>query len=47
MHRRRPYTEEQEEDESIYSQEFRESLMEDDALTPFEEAFMDGYDKAV
>ena len=32
---------------SIYSKDVRESLMEDDELSPFEEAFMEGYDRAI
>ena len=36
-----------EDDLSIYSREVRESLLEDDELSPFEEAFMDGYDRAI
>ena len=36
-----------EDDLSIYSSEVRESLLEDDELSPFEEAFMNGYDRAI
>ena len=32
---------------SIYSKEMRESLLEDDELSPIEEAFMEGYDNAI
>lgn len=33
-----------EDDIGIYSKEMRESLLEDDELSPFEEAFMSGYE---
>ena len=45
--RNRHYYEEKEDDGSIYSKEMRESLLEDDELTPIEEAFMSGYEDAV
>ena len=35
-----------EDDISIYSEEVRESLLENDELTPTEEAFMSGYEDA-
>lgn len=35
----------QEDDEDIYSKKSRESLLEDDELTPLEEAFMQGWDE--
>mgnify|MGYP001562316069 CR=1 FL=1 len=35
-----------EDDISIYSKDVRESLLEDDELTPSEEAFMNGYEDA-
>lgn len=34
------------EDENIYSEEARELLLEEDELSPEEEAFMRGYDEA-
>ena len=34
------------EDESIYSEDTRESMVEDDEISPEEEAFMRGYDEA-
>ena len=34
-------------DISIYSKDVRESLLEDDELSPMEEAFMNGYEDAV
>lgn len=33
-------------DEDIYSEQVRELLIEDDALSPEEEAFMRGYEEA-
>lgn len=33
-------------DEDIYSEDFRESMVEDDEISIEEEAFMQGYDKA-
>ena len=39
--------EESEDDISIYSKEARESWLDDDELSPFEEAFMNGYEDAV
>lgn len=38
---------ESEDDMSIYSRELREILLEDDELSPIEEAFMQGYDEAI
>ena len=38
--------EKNEDDISIYSKEVRESLLDDDELTPIEEAFMNGYEDA-
>ena len=35
-----------EDDISIYSKEVRESLLDDDELSPMEEAFMNGYEDA-
>ena len=45
--RRRTDEEESEDDISIYSKGMRESLLEDDELSPMEEAFMNGYEDAV
>ena len=44
---KRKYKEETDEDISIYSKEARELLLDDDELTPIEEAFMNGYEDAV
>ena len=47
---RRKYVEEiedKEDDVSIYSKDARELLLDDDELSPFEEAFMNGYEEAV
>jgi len=33
-------------DESIYSEQVRDQLLEDDELSPMEAAFMQGYDEA-
>ncbi len=33
-------------DESIYSEEFRENMVDEDELTPEEAAFMRGYEDA-
>jgi hypothetical protein len=38
--------EESEDDLGIYSEDTREILLEDDELSPIEEAFMNGYDDA-
>lgn len=38
---------ESEDDMSIYSKGIREILLEDDELSPMEEAFMEGYDEAI
>lgn len=48
MFLRKRYREEEEteDDINIYSKEMRESLLEDDELSPFEEAFMNGYENA-
>jgi len=35
-----------EDDENIYSEDVRETLLEDDELSPEEEAFMRGYEEA-
>ena len=34
-------------DESIYSEDVRDLLLEDDELSPFEDAFMRGYEEAM
>ena len=43
---RRSKEEKDEDDISIYSKEVRESLLDDDELSPMEEAFMNGYEDA-
>ncbi len=35
-----------EEDENVYSEQFRESLLEDDELSVGEAGFMEGYEEA-
>ena len=49
MPKRKHYVErdESEDDISIYSKEARESLLDNDELSPMEEAFMEGYEEAV
>ena len=37
--------EKEEDDTSIYSRQVRESLLEDDEISSFEEAFMNGYEE--
>ncbi len=39
-------TEEDKEGESVYNEKAREKQLEDDELSPEEEAFMKGYDEA-
>ena len=39
--------EEDKDDISIYSKETRESMLDDDELSPMEAAFMSGYEEAV
>lgn len=39
--------EESDDDISIYSRNVRESLLDDDELSPMEEAFMNGYEDAI
>lgn len=39
--------EESEDDIDIYTKNIRELLLEDDELSPMEEAFMAGYDEAI
>ncbi|MBI2541903.1 hypothetical protein HYV80_04290 [Candidatus Woesearchaeota archaeon] len=47
MLRKRIFKEEQSEDDlGIYSKGMRESLLDDDELSPMEEAFMSGYEEA-
>ena len=36
----------EDDEENIYSEEARESLLEEDELSPEEEAFMKGYEQA-
>lgn len=36
-----------EDDTTIYSKYVRDSMLEDDELSPTEEAFMNGYDEAI
>ena len=36
-----------EEGDSIYSQDFREQLVEDDEMSPYEQAFMKGWEEAI
>ncbi len=38
---------EDEDDSNIYSEDARETMLEEDALDPAEEAFMRGYSEAV
>ena len=38
--------EKSDDDNSIYSKEAREALLDDDELTPIEDAFMSGYEDA-
>ena len=38
--------EENEDDINIYSKEVRELMLDDDELSPFEEAFLQGYESA-
>ena len=39
--------EESDDDINIYSKSVRESLLDDDELSPMEEAFMNGYEDAI
>jgi hypothetical protein len=47
--RKRSYDrdEESDDDVNIYSKNARELLLEDDELSPMEEAFMNGYEDAI
>ena len=47
LKRKIEYDEEDKDDTSIYSKEVRESMLDDDELTPIEEAFMSGYEEAI
>ena len=47
LKRKIEYDEEDKDDTCIYSKEVRESMLDDDELTPIEEAFMAGYEEAV
>ena len=49
MLKKRFHREEEKSDDdiSIYSKDVRESLLDDDELSPMEEAFMNGYEDAV
>ena len=45
MLKKKSYIEEEEgDDTNFYSRSVRESLLDDDELSPIEEAFMEGYD---
>ena len=46
---KRKYVEQEENNDefSIYSKEARESLLDDDELSPIEDAFMNGYEDAI
>ena len=44
--RGRKNEEQNEDDISIYSKDTRESMLDDDELSPMEEAFMQGYEDA-
>lgn len=43
----RPSYEDRAEREEIYSSDYRSQMLEDDEISPWEEAFMEGYDNAV
>ena len=49
MLKKRFYRDEEESDDdiNIYSKVVRESLLDDDELSPMEEAFMNGYEQAI
>ena len=47
LKRKLEYDDEDKDDISIYSKESRESMLDDDELTPMEEAFMAGYEEAI
>jgi len=48
MLKKRYYSDEEtsEDDINIYSKDVRESLLDDDELSPMEDAFMNGYENA-
>jgi len=46
MPRKKSVEEEFAEDESVYSEDAREELLEDSEISPEEEAFMRGYEEA-
>ena len=47
MAKRLVLEEEENDDTSIYTKEIRQEMLEDDELSPMEEAFMNGYEDAV
>jgi len=49
MPKEKHYSDEEESDDdiSIYSKNVRELLLDDDELSPMEEAFMNGYEDAI
>ena len=48
MRKKWGYEEEESDDDiNIYSKTVRESLLDDDELSPMEEAFMNGYEDAI
>ena len=48
MLRKNVFREDKSDDDiGIYSKEMRESMLEDDELSPWEEGFMNGYEEAV
>ena len=44
--KRKYRSDEEDDDINIYSKAVRESMLDDDELTPIEEAFMNGYEDA-
>ena len=46
LKKRLPVEDKDEDDISIYSRDVRESMLDDDELSPMEEAFMNGYEDA-
>jgi len=42
-----PKDDEKDDDIDIYSKDVRESLLDDDELSPMEDAFMNGYEDAI
>ena len=47
LKRKRDYEEDSDDEFNIYSRNVRESLLDDDELSPMEEAFMRGYEDAI